>query len=112
MTNLTAKVERIPVHSHVCCADGLIGYSDFLIISPLTKKITHFAVQVTKYPYHEYVVPVGLVREVASDSIQLDCNKDMLLRMPVYNHNEVVDTNVTDAYNPEYGTGSYRYWAI
>jgi hypothetical protein len=63
----------IPLNAEVQCADGLCGRSTYVIVNPVTQKVTHVVVEERVFPHTEYLVPLELVTESTPTLIRLSC---------------------------------------
>jgi sporulation protein YlmC with PRC-barrel domain len=70
----------IPVNAKVECTDGRCGESTYLILNPVTRKVTHVVVQEKDLPHVERLVPISLVEDSNSQLIRLRCTSDELGR--------------------------------
>jgi hypothetical protein len=43
-------IKKIPLYAKVVCLDGLAGESIFVIIDPMTQRVTHLVVQGKTFP--------------------------------------------------------------
>ncbi len=90
----------IPINAEVSCSDGLFGKSTHVILMPKTEKITHVVVVYGLNPETGYLVPVDHIVESTSDMIRLNCTREELFKMPVFNQVEYLPTSVTAGVNP------------
>jgi uncharacterized membrane protein/sporulation protein YlmC with PRC-barrel domain len=76
---------HIPINALVECSDGSAGKSTAVIINPVTRTLTHFAVQEheTMIPTAR-LVPVDLVSETTADTITLQCTRAELAELDVF----------------------------
>lgn len=63
----------IPLNAEVQCADGLCGRSTYVIVNPVTQKVTDVVVEERVFPHTEYLVPLELVAESTPTLIRLSC---------------------------------------
>lgn len=68
----------IPLNVDVYCSDEKCGRSTAVIINPISKEITHIAVETPEILHSEYEVPVTLITESTPDRIQLRCSRNTL----------------------------------
>jgi hypothetical protein len=68
---------EIPLRADVHCTDieGPIGYSQFVVLNPVTEQLTHVVVRDRQRQDVERLVPLGLVAEAAPKRIWLSCTK-------------------------------------
>ena len=52
----------IPIDVEVLCTDGPGGHSSAIVLNPVTKEVTHFAVRTKGFLSDEYLVPVDTHR--------------------------------------------------
>jgi sporulation protein YlmC with PRC-barrel domain len=72
---------KISLNSRVSCTDGLSGRVVQVIVNPATRKVTHLAVEESKVPHIERLVPVGYIVNTSGDLVNLDCTRQELSRM-------------------------------
>ena len=103
---------EIPLQAKVECTDGVFGTSAYVLINPVTDKVTHLVVKEEASPNTEHIVPVDFVKETIDDTIQLSCSKAELEKMPPFIQTEFVEEKVLDyaGYRGGIsGVGSYFY---
>ena len=71
---------EIPVQAQVECTNGLCGRSVYVLINPVTDKVTHLVVK-EDVSDTEYIVPVEFVTETIANTIRLNCSKAKLKKM-------------------------------
>jgi len=64
----------IPIDVEVLCTDGPGGHSSAIVLNPVTKKVTHFAVRTKGFLSDEYLVPVAFIAESTPARISLTCS--------------------------------------
>ncbi len=105
---------EIPLQSQVECTDGLYGRSEYVLINPLTDKVTHLVVKSDSPPYTEYIVPVESITTTIADTIRLSCNKFELELMNPFVETQFVVSQVPVGSIPlaggMYGLGTYFYY--
>jgi sporulation protein YlmC with PRC-barrel domain len=95
----------IPINAKVSCSDGPYGQSTHVILKPTTEKITHLVVSNGLFPSTEYLVSIDHIAESTPESIRLNCSRDELSKMPIFNQMEFI------SYDPGGLTGSpYMMW--
>jgi hypothetical protein len=102
----------IPLNVQVQCADGLCGRSTYVIVNPVTQRVTHIVVEGQRFPHTEHLVPLELVIESTPTSIRLRCAKDELMALEPFIEIEFVQADPSymgDAYEMEMGEG-YLMW--
>ena len=65
----------IPIDVEVLCTDGPGGHSSAIVLNPVTKEVTHFAVRTKGFLADEYLVPVQLIAESTPLRISLSCSR-------------------------------------
>jgi sporulation protein YlmC with PRC-barrel domain len=101
---------QIPVNAEVSCTDGAFGKSTYVLINPVTEKVTHLVVKGAASPHTEYVVPVGTVASATTELIQLRCSRKELEHMDPFMETEYITEKMPAAYlSYGYGTGTYMY---
>ena len=65
----------IPIDVEVLCTDGPGGHSSAIVLNPVTKEVTHFAVRAKGFLSDEYLVPVELIAESTPARISLSCSR-------------------------------------
>jgi sporulation protein YlmC with PRC-barrel domain len=63
----------IPLNVDVQCADGQCGRSTYVVVNPVTRKVTHVVVEERAFPHTEYLVPLELIAESTPTLIRLSC---------------------------------------
>ena len=71
---------EIPVQAQVECTNGLCGRSVYVLINPVTDKVTHLVVKEDVSDI-EHIVPVEFVTETIANTIRLNCSKAKLKKM-------------------------------
>jgi sporulation protein YlmC with PRC-barrel domain len=97
----------IPVNVEVYCTDGLAGRSTYVIVNPLSRKVTHLVVKETGAPHTEHLVPVNLVTETTHDLVRLGCIRDQLKNMEPFIETEYIREGIPDYERYE---DSYMVW--
>jgi sporulation protein YlmC with PRC-barrel domain len=104
---------EIPLNAQVECKDGVCGRSEYVLINPVTDKVTHLVVKEDSSPNKEYIVPVEIVSENMGDPIQLRCSKAELEKMDPFIKTTFIEEKVPDRNfrypGGMYGGGSYFY---
>jgi sporulation protein YlmC with PRC-barrel domain len=110
MENHVVKDMQIPVNAEVSCKDGACGKSTYVLINPITEKVTHLVVKGAASPHNEYMVPVGVVAEATTELIQLRCSREELEHMDLFIKTEFIKAEMPDTYSIGYGMGTYMFW--
>jgi len=101
---------EISLQAQVECTDGVCGSSDYILINPVIKQVTHLVVRETSSPNTEYIVPVDLVSAPIAGTIQLRCSKAELEKMDPFITTESVEEKVPAFVGYSgYGFGTYPY---
>jgi sporulation protein YlmC with PRC-barrel domain len=90
----------LPLNAEVYCSDGAAGYSIYLIGNPTNRQITHLVVKSNWPPFRETLVPTDRVEETMDARIKLKCNRDELHKMPPFEIEAYVRTEIP----------GYLYW--
>ncbi len=85
----------IPINANVSCSDGPCGKSTHVILMPTTEKITHLVVSNGLYPDTDYLVSIDHVAEATSELIRLNCTREEMSKMPVFDKVEFIPSNLT-----------------
>ena len=72
---------EISLNAQVECKDDVCGHSEYVLINPVTDKVTHVVIKEDASPNTEYIVPVDIVAETITNTIQLRCSKAELEKM-------------------------------
>ncbi len=75
------KLMEIPINAEVQCKDGVCGRSTYVIVDPATRQITHVIVKLANWPHTERLVPIELVMNSGTDSLELDCTYGHLITL-------------------------------
>jgi hypothetical protein len=97
----------IPIDAQVECVDGAAGSSTYVILNPVTRRLTHVVVKEEGFPWTERLVPVEMVAETSPDQIRLKCSRQELHGLESF-----VETEFVAGASP-YGTydlGQYHVW--
>ncbi len=65
----------IPIDVEVICTDGPAGHSSAIVLNPVTKEVTHFAVRTKGFLSDEYLVPIEFIAESTPERISLSCSR-------------------------------------
>jgi hypothetical protein len=101
---------EIPLNAQVECTDGVCGHSVYVLINPVIDQVTHLIVKEDTSFNTEYIVPVDLIVETITDTIQLRCSKAELEKMDPFNKTRYIGEKVHGenfAYSGMYRMGSY-----
>jgi len=97
----------IPVNAKVTCLEELYGKSTSIILKPNTGKVTHVVVKGDSFPETEYMVPIDRIAESDPEQIRLNCTKDELEKMPVFNKVEFIPSDLAGFRDGPYMMGPY-----
>lgn len=84
----------IPLNAKVSCSDGPCGQSTYLVLMPTNEEITHVVVGDGFFPETEYLVPIVHIVESTPESIRLNCNREELSKMPIFNQVEFIPSDL------------------
>jgi len=84
----------IPINATVYCLDGICGRSTHLIIKPTTEQITHLVVANGTFPETKYLVTIDHIVESTPQWVRLNCTRDDLLKMPIFNQVEFIPSDL------------------
>lgn len=105
---------EIPIGAQVECKDGICGSSVYVLINPVTEKVTHLVVRESTLSQAEYIVPVDFISDTIAGTIQLNCSKAELEKMDPFVQTRFVEDKVPNqnfSYaGGYYGLGTYYYW--
>jgi sporulation protein YlmC with PRC-barrel domain len=97
----------IPVAADVQCTDGHGGRSTYVVLNPVTRRVTHVVVKQDSFPHLERLVPVEMVAETSPDQIHLACSQHELHRLESFVETEFVPGEFPYA---AYGLDEFRLW--
>jgi uncharacterized protein YrrD len=104
---------EIPLNAQVDCTDGICGRSKYVLINPVTDRVTHLVVKEDTSPNTEYIVPVDMMTETIADTIRLRCSKAKFKKMKPFLKTLVIEEQVPDMNfgypGGSFGAGSYFY---
>jgi len=95
----------ISINAKVSCSDGPYGQSTCVILKPTTQEITHLVVSNELFPETDYLVSLDRVMESTPNRIQLNCSREELAKMPIFNTVEFVPSDLTG-----FPGGPYMMW--
>ena len=97
----------IPVDAGVQCTDGPGGRSTYVVLNPITRRVTHVVVKEDIFPHLERLVPLEMVTQTSPDQIHLACSRQELHRLESFIETEFMPGKVSDA---AYGLDEFRLW--
>lgn len=71
----------LPVDVEVKCSDGFCGRSTYIILNPVTDRVTHLVVQESEFPNTERLVEIDQVIHSNPEHIHLRCTNEEFLQM-------------------------------
>ncbi len=71
----------IAVDAEVHCADGFCGRSTYVVLDPISEKVTHIVVAREIFPHTDHLVSTDLIVESTPQRIVLRCTRDELAKM-------------------------------
>jgi hypothetical protein len=80
----------IPVNAEVACVDGVCGQSTYVIINPISRRVTHVVVKGKKGLHTQHLVPIDLVADTTRDLIRLRCTTEELAKIESFTETEYV----------------------
>lgn len=104
---------EIPLQAQVECTDGACGQSEYVLIDPVVKRVTHLVVKEASSPHTQYIVPVDVVSATIAGTIQLRCSKAELEKMDPFVQTEFVEEKTPYLYGSSadgYFMGTYLLW--
>jgi len=87
---------EIPLNAQVECTDGVCGHSVYILINPVTDKVSSLVVREDAAPNTEYIVCTDMVTETITDTIHLRCSKAELEKMDPF-----INTSFIEETSPE-----------
>ena len=90
--------EEIRTNTRVECSDGACGHSTYLIVNPLTEKLTHVVVNTGGLFPEEHLVPLSDVESATAEWIRLRCTKAQVVKMPLFREIEYMRIEIPRAY--------------
>ena len=85
----------VSTNAKVSCLDGPCGQSTHVILKPTTKSITHVVVNDEMFLGTEHLVSVNHIVESTPDMIRLNCSRDEVSKMPIFNQFEFVPSDLS-----------------
>jgi sporulation protein YlmC with PRC-barrel domain len=97
----------IPVNAEVACVDGVCGQSTYVILNPISRRVTHVVVKEKKGLHAQHLVPIDLVADTTRDLIRLRCTTDELAKIELFTETEYVQERIPDV---DYMEDAYLVW--
>jgi sporulation protein YlmC with PRC-barrel domain len=85
----------VSVNAKVQCIDGPCGRLTYVVVNPITDRVTHVVVREDRFPHSEYVVDIEAVLEATPQTIRLRYTKDKLHQAEPFIITEYVKGNMT-----------------
>lgn len=82
----------IPINVDVFCGGELCGRSKYLVINPVSERITHIVVAEKAFPNIERLVPVKEIRTSTPASIELRCSTTELSAMEPFAETDFIES--------------------
>jgi sporulation protein YlmC with PRC-barrel domain len=95
----------IPIDADVYCNNQVCGRCTYVVLNPVTERVTHVVVKEKRPPRAERLVPIDHVTETNPQLIRLRCSEDELANME-----EFVETQFIPSTIPNYIGTSYTMW--
>jgi uncharacterized protein YrrD len=80
----------VPLNVDVECGGTIAGRSTYIVLNPVTDRVTHLVVQAKAFPHRERLVPVEWVVESDPRRIRLRCTLDELTRQADFIETEFI----------------------
>jgi sporulation protein YlmC with PRC-barrel domain len=100
----------IPLEAKVECQDGVCGRSKFVLVNPVTEKITHVVVKEDSTNM-EYIVPLEDIFDTVHGKIQLHCSKAEVKKLCPFIETRYIEEKVDDRMFA-YGGGIFGNGAV
>jgi uncharacterized protein YrrD len=81
----------IPINVEVLCAGKECGHSTYLVINPVSERVTHLVVAEKAFPNIERLVPVNKILASSPNSIQLRCSQTELSAMNAFEETDFIE---------------------
>jgi len=82
----------IPINVEVLCAGKECGHSTYLVINPVSERVTHLVVAEKAFPNIERLVPVNKILASSPNSIQLRCSQTDLSAMDAFEETDFIES--------------------
>jgi PRC-barrel domain len=97
------KEMKVAVNVDVDCVDGACGRSTRVVLNPVTQRLTHLVVEISRLPSVERVVPLNKLGETTATMIRLNCTKEELKAMPDFLEHHYVRVEKLPNYRADWG---------
>lgn len=94
---------KLPVNAQVMCTDGECGRSTYVLVNPVTKKVTHLVVRATVGPHEEFLVPIDTVAAGDDQKIELKASIHDLSGMKPFVQTDFVEEPYERVESIQYG---------
>lgn len=85
---------EFPLGVDVHCSNGHCGQSTYIILNPITEKVSHFVVQEKQPPALERLVSVKLVANTTAEVILLSCTREEFGNLELFNQPDFIYTDL------------------
>jgi sporulation protein YlmC with PRC-barrel domain len=96
---------EIAIGARVLCSDGPCGRSSYVIVNPISEKVTHVVVRGEGMEAEQRLVPTEMVQESTPQEIKLSCSKAELMAMKPF-----IEYSYDPGAQPFYMYGADQYW--
>ena len=81
---------EFPLDAQVHCTDGRCGRSTYIIVNPITEKMTHLVAKERQPSRVERLVPISLVADTTAERIVLNCSLEQFSRLEPFNQTHFI----------------------
>jgi sporulation protein YlmC with PRC-barrel domain len=81
---------EFPLDAQVYCTDGRCGRSTYIIVNPVTEKVTHLVVRERQPSRVERLVPITLVAGTTAERIGLNCSLEQFSKLEPFNQTHFI----------------------
>jgi len=85
---------KIAINAQVHCTDGSCGRITRVVLKPAPEQVTHIVVSNEMYPETEYLIPAELISNSTSESMELNCSREELSMMPVFDQVQFIPSDL------------------
>ena len=85
---------KIPINANVYCADGGCGRSTHLVVNPISRTVTHLAVQERGVLGIERLVPTALIAKTDRRTVYLTCTRAAFADLEPFIDTDFVNTDL------------------
>lgn len=86
----------IPIGAEVICSDGDCGRSTYIVLNPVTDRVTHFVVEESNFPNIERLVPIDEIQKSDPKTIYLRCTRSKLSKMDPFIETDFIPTDMDE----------------